>query len=93
MPFQATAAKKLAFVLFLMCAVVCAQAASLDQFHQHSNQHCCGLCHAGMPFVQPAASFAPAPDVSRWSLESSPGFDAPREVWLAAGSSRAPPAA
>jgi len=74
-----------------MCAVVCAQAASLDQFHRHSTQHCCGLCHAGMPFVQSATASAIAPVLSRDFLEVQYGFQSPHEVWLAAGSSRAPP--
>jgi hypothetical protein len=92
MPVRATAVKKLALVLFLLCAVVCAQAASLDQFHSHSTQHCCGLCHAGMPFVQPATAYALAPVLSHDLLEVQSELQSPREVWLAAGSSRAPPA-
>ena len=92
MPFRAAAVNKFAFVLFLLCAIVCAQAASIDQFHQHSTQHCCGLCHAGMPFVQPAPSSAAAPVISHGWVEIQYGFQSPREVWLAAGSSRAPPA-
>jgi hypothetical protein len=92
MPGRATALKKLAFVLFLLIAVVCAQAASIDQLHPHSAQHCCGLCHAGMPFVQPATAFSLAPGLSPGWLEISYGFESPHEVWIAAGSSRAPPA-
>jgi hypothetical protein len=92
MPSRATGVNKLAFVLLLFIAVVCAQAASIDQFHPHSAQHCCGLCHAGMPFVQPATAFALAPVLSPAWLEISFSFDSPHEVWLAAGSSRAPPA-
>jgi len=85
-------AAKLALVLFLLCAVVCAQAASLEEFHQHSSHHCCGLCHAGMPFVQSVASAALAPLVSSERLEMAHGPQSPHDVLLASGSSRAPPA-
>src|SRR6266568_2029559 len=45
MPNKATAAGRVLLVLLLLCAVICAQGASLasEQFHQHASQHCCGL--------------------------------------------------
>jgi hypothetical protein len=45
------------WILLLLCAVCCAQTASLFEIHshEHSPQHCCGLCHTGpLPFVAPA---------------------------------------
>jgi hypothetical protein len=82
---------RLALVLFLLCAVVYSQAASLEEFHQHSSHHCCGLCHAGMPFVQAAAVTGFVPIVSSGWLELAYGLQSPHEVLLASGSSRAPP--
>ncbi len=86
------AAARLALVLFLLAAVVCAQAASLEQFHDHSTHHCCGLCHAGMPFVQSAVAGPIAPIASGGWLEQRWAVDSPREILLTSGSSRAPPA-
>jgi hypothetical protein len=90
-----TAARRISLILFLMCAVVCVQAASIasEHFHQHSSQHCCGLCHTGpLPFIQTATSATLAPMLSQSWLEPSSGFESAHEVLLAAGSSRAPPA-
>jgi len=90
-----TAARRISLILFLMCAVVCVQAASIasEHFHQHSSQHCCGLCHAGpLPFIQTAITAALAPMLSQTWLEQTPGSAPAHEVLLAAGSSRAPPA-
>ena len=93
MPCRATVATRLALVLLLMCAVVCAQAASLDQFHHHSTEHCCGLCHAGMPFLRSAPIGPTAPVAPGGWIEKAWFFDAPHDVLLTAGSSRAPPVA
>ena len=95
MPNKATAAGKVLFVLVLLCAVVCAQSVSLasEHFHQHSTQHCCGLCHAGpLPLIQPTVTAAFAPVLSMAWMEWSTGLDAPHQILLAAGYSRAPPA-
>jgi hypothetical protein len=95
MPRKSVAAGRILFVLLLLCAVVCAQSASLasDYSHRHSSQHCCGLCHAGpLPLIQPTAVSAIAPVLSMAWLEWSLGLDAPHQVLLAAGYSRAPPA-
>src|SRR5689334_8037892 len=92
---ESPAARRILLLLFLLCALVLTQTTSLasEHLHQHSSQHCCGLCHSGpLPFVQPAvaSSFAPMQSVA-W-LRNSAGLDAPHEVILTAGSSRAPPA-
>jgi hypothetical protein len=83
------------FVCLLLCAVMCAQAASLASEHAHwsFSQHCCGLCHAGpLPFVQPviAAEFLPVLQAVWLECSFEPG--PAHEVLLGAGSSRAPPA-
>jgi hypothetical protein len=82
-------------VAFLLAVMVCGQAVALVSEHQHhhSSQHCCALCHVGqLPFLQPAGSAAMAPVVSTVWLAWSAGADTPHEVFLSAGSSRAPPA-
>jgi hypothetical protein len=91
---RSRAAVRISLLLLLLCTTLCAQTASVaaEHLHQHSSQHCCGLCHVGpLPFLQPSTSaalalmFAPA-----WlELQDRPGV--PREALLAAGSSRAPP--
>jgi hypothetical protein len=90
-----TAARRISLILFLMCAVACVQAASIasEQFHQHSSQHCCGLCHTGpLAFIQTAMAAALAPILSQAWLDQTPRTDSPHQVLLAAASSRAPPA-
>lgn len=89
------AARRLLFLLLLLCALVCAQTFSIasEHLHQHSSQHCCGLCHTGpLPFVQPAIVVSLAPVLPVAWLENSSRFDIPHEAILTAGSSRAPPA-
>ena len=81
-------------LLLLLCMLVCAQTVSLasEHLHQHSSQHCCGLCHTGpLPFVQPSLAAAMAPSFRVAWLEGSSNSDAPHEVILTTGSSRAPP--
>jgi uncharacterized membrane protein len=81
-------------VLLFLCAVVSAQTVSIEteHSHQHSSQHCCGLCHIGpLPLLQPVASAEVAPTVAVAWLSSFSDCDFPHEVLLAAGSSRAPP--
>jgi hypothetical protein len=90
-----TAARRISLILFLMCAVVCLQTASIasEPFHQHSSQHCCGLCHAGpLPFLQTTVTASVAPVLAQTWLEQSSGLTSAHDVLLAAGSSRAPPA-
>jgi hypothetical protein len=53
--------RRLLCVALVLCAVICAQTVSLAQVHshQHSYQHCCGLCHAGpLAFVPMSMGFA-----------------------------------
>ena len=88
-----TPAVRLALVVLLLCAVVCAQAASLEEFHKETSQHhCCAMCHAGMPFVRSAPVGPIAPVASSGWVEKVWSANAPHEVLLTAGSSRAPPA-
>jgi hypothetical protein len=86
---------RISLVLLLICAVVCIQAASIasEPFHEHSSQHCCGLCHAGpLPFIQTAIEAALAPMLSQSRLEQAHGSNPAHRILLAAGSSRASPA-
>ena len=87
------AAARLSVIVLLLCAVVSAQAFSLESFHHEntSTHHCCGLCHAGMPFVRSAPAGPIAPVATGTWVEKSWKIDAPHDVLLSAGSSRAPP--
>ena len=95
MPQKATTIRNVLLVLFLLCAVVSAQTASLafGHLHHNSTQHCCGLCHSGpLPLIQSSTASAFAPSLTvRW-LEASGGSPALNQVLLTAGDSRAPPA-
>jgi hypothetical protein len=81
------------FVLLFLCALICAQSASLASQHSHNrSEHCCGLCHVGpLPLLQPAASTGFAPILSVAWLSPSHDLDSPGDALLTAGSSRAPP--
>jgi hypothetical protein len=88
------AAATVSLLLLLLCAMLSAQTASIacEPFHQHSSQHCCGLCHAGpLHFVQPSITAAIAPVFAPAWLEVQDRSGAPRELLFTAGSSRAPP--
>jgi hypothetical protein len=87
------AAARLTLVVLLLCAVVSAQALSLESSHQESSSshHCCGLCHAGMPFVRSAPAGPVVPVAPGGWVEKAWTVDAPHDVLLTAGSSRAPP--
>ena len=92
--FQQGAIGRTLLVLVFLCAMVSAQSASFtsEHSHQHSSQHCCGLCHVGpLPLLQPVTSTALAPMVALALLSSSADCDSPHDVLLAAASSRAPP--
>jgi hypothetical protein len=86
-------ATRFALVVFLLCALVSGQTASLvsEQLHQHASHHCCGVCHAGMPFVQTAVSAGETPACPRFWLETPHTAEYPHEVLPCAGPSRAPP--
>ena len=86
---------RLAVILLLLCGMVAAQSQDLTAAHQahQATQHCCLLCHFGpLPLVQAAAPATPAPLLSVAWLEPDRGFESTHDVFLSAGSSRAPPA-
>ena len=85
------AARAILVVLFL-CAMVCAQGASLAFEHPHSSGHCCRLCHLGpLPFLQapPVATVAPVTALA-W-FQALPDSRPVHEILLTSASSRAPP--
>jgi hypothetical protein len=96
MPSRPRGIVRVSLVALFLCAMVCAQAASLasEYWHHHSSQHCCLLCHIGpLPLLQSNVSAAAvAPVLSTVWLERSSGVETPHEVLRAAGDSRAPPA-
>jgi hypothetical protein len=80
-------------ILLLMCAVVCAQTALLcsKHSHQHSAQHCCGLCYAGpMPLLPATVSTGFVPFVALAWIFWACDLNTPHDVRLAASDSRAP---
>jgi hypothetical protein len=82
------------WVLLLLAAVLCVQAAPLASahFHSHSARECCWLCHVGtLPFLQ-SADVSSTPTLAMVWLDRPAGLGAPRAARLAADSSRAPPA-
>jgi hypothetical protein len=88
-------ARRVVLVLSLVCFLFSAEAAVLASLHphQHSSEHCCGLCHVGpLPFLQPAVWRAFDPGILAAWLERFRDLDAPREVAHASAHSRAPPA-
>lgn len=85
-------ARRLLVLLFL-CAVIGAQAASFTDVHSHqnSNHHCCALCHAGpLPFLEPGMAAAVSPDIAVIWIAGPAESEAPHDVLLDSGSSRAP---
>ena len=86
--------RRLLCVALVLCAVVCAQTVSLEeQSHQHSYQHCCGLCHTGpLAFVPMAIGAAVvSPSAIVW-LALSDDVGGVLERLSSTESSRAPPA-
>jgi hypothetical protein len=82
------------WILLLVGAILCVQTAPLvcGHSHSHSPAQCCWLCHASaQAFLQPAAA-SPAPASSMVWLERPADLGAPPAAYVAAGSSRAPPA-
>ena len=78
--------------MLFLCAVVCAQAASLAFEHPHASGHCCQLCHLGpLPFLQPVAVAEIAPVMATAWFGGIPDSGAAHQILLAAASSRAPP--
>ena len=95
MRYRHAALTRLLGVIVLLCAVASAQAVSLAQIHphQHSSQHCCGLCHAGpLAFVPISMDAAALPALALIGLASAEDGAGARDPLAAAASSRAPPA-
>ena len=94
MTLRARIPGRMLVVILMLCAMTAAQfsAAELENDHHHSSQHCCALCHVGLPFLQPAVvASAPLPLSTVW-LAAIVDQDTLHQVFLAQGSSRAPPA-
>ena len=84
---------RLLIVVLMACAFATAQfSIAFENDHHHSSQHCCALCHAGLPFLQPAVSSAVPPVLSMVWMASFVNQDPTHQVLLAQASSRAPPA-
>ena len=91
MLFGSRSVRTLWIALFL-CAVVCAQAASLAFEHPHDSGHCCQLCHLGpLPFLGPAPVAGIAPVVAVAWYYGTTDTGTAHEMLLRAASSRAPP--
>ena len=86
---------RLLCVALVLCAVIFAQTVSLAQehSHQHSAQHCCGLCHAGpLPFMPTSMGVsALQPSAVCWLAVADESGGA-LERLASIESSRAPPA-
>ena len=78
----------------MLCAITCAQISALAHEADHFNdsQHCCTLCHVGLPFLQPAVSASAPPVLSVAWLASLSDQESAPQVLLTLASSRAPPA-
>ena len=77
-----------ALLLLCFCAVTCLPHLG----HHHSLGQSCAICHAGrLPFLQPGPSAAFATLFLVFWFHGSASLSSPREVILAANSSRAPP--
>ena len=95
MASEASSARRLLLVLFVLCATVCAQSASLvaEQETHHDPGHCCRLCHAGpAPILPVNTSPIIAPIFSPVLFAVSRPVSAPHEALVTAAASRAPPA-
>ena len=86
--------RRFLLVVLMICAILCAQvsALALENEHHHSSQHCCALCHVGLPFVQPVVSATAPPVLSTAWLAAFADQDTPHQVMLGQASSRSPPA-
>ena len=88
-------ARRFLLIVFVLCATICAQSASLtaeQETHQGSD-HCCGLCHLGPAPILPAtASAVTAPVFSPVCITVSVVIGAPHDVLVTSSASRAPPA-
>jgi len=85
---------RLFLLTLLLCGVFAAQtsALSVDSLHQHSSEHCCGLCHAGtISFAGPAAAASISPTFSVAWIETAAASGSPRDEVVPNAQSRAPP--
>jgi hypothetical protein len=82
------------FILLLLAVTLFAQTAALTSEHQHHHvtEHCCLLCHMGLPFLQGGAPATVAPLASLQWLTGTPHFEFFYEVFLPTSPSRGPPA-
>jgi len=95
MAFAGSSARRLLLIVLVLCATVCAQAASInaEQETHHATDHCCALCHLGPAPVLPAAvSTFVAPVFSPVWLAVSTVVATPHEALVTSSPSRAPPA-
>jgi hypothetical protein len=78
----------------MVCAFTTAQFSALafENEHHHSPDHCCALCHVGLPFLQPAVTASAPPVLYVVWLAASADQAPPHQALLAQASSRAPPA-
>jgi hypothetical protein len=85
---------QLLLLTLLLCGVFAAQTSTVfaDSLHQHSSQHCCGLCHAGtVSFAAPAAAASIAPIFSLAWVETVGHSDTAKDELVRNLHSRAPP--
>jgi len=94
MTSRAVSPRKWILVILMVCAFTTAQfsALALESEHHHSPDHCCALCHVGLPFLQPAVTADVPPVLIVVWLAPSSDADTPHQTLLAQASSRAPPA-
>jgi hypothetical protein len=86
---------KTLLVILMICAFATAQFSALtleNEHHHSSSQHCCALCHVGLPFLQPAVTSNTPPLLSVVWLAPVTDQETPHQALLAQASSRAPPA-
>jgi hypothetical protein len=95
MALAVTSARRLLMIAFALCALLCAQSASIsaEQETHHASEHCCALCHLGPAPLLPAAITAVAAPVfsAVWLAASAP-VSRPHELLATPADSRAPPA-
>jgi hypothetical protein len=79
-------------IALLLCAVVCAQAASLAFERPHDSGHGCQLCHLGpLPLLEPVPAAGIAPVLAMAWYSGTSYSRTAHETLLSAAFSRAPP--
>jgi hypothetical protein len=81
------------YILLLLAVVLFAQSAALLPAHEHhhATEHCCLLCHVGLPLIQASAPATVAPLTSVQWLAASSHFESFYDIFLSSSSSRGPP--